>query len=927
MNRILYSLLFLTVLIFSVNGQTYVSTFDELRETLNTAQAGDEIIIRNGYYNYTGIDGENRILIANGNLSDTITVRAEVPGKVFFHGKITLRGKYLKLEGIVFDNFDSNTSVLMDSLSNSRFTNNYFYQCGSDAQGVLTLTNASHHNRIDHNTWEGSETRSLRIMVNDTSIPLSESSHNRIDHNYFLNTPNVGGNDMEAIQISNTKEYRSEKLYTLIESNVIENFKPQGEDEVISIKCSNNITRNNRIINSKGFVTLRQGSNNEISGNHIEKSKGIRVTGRGHKIFNNFIQHSNKSQSASIWLQAQDTSIDNQRDAVRDIFIANNTLFNNGKEKNINSATNALRIEGSNGTLEGPDSIVFANNVLWQKEFKVIEIGSNFNPDFLNFQKNIVFKNPNTIFDSLLVNGIEYFDFAPNVVDYEISSTDTLLRDNGVISLIDNIVTVDIAGQVRDSIFDIGADEYSLSTVNDYPPTSNDPNVGTTYSYDSVLQVELTAKDIWLEAEWGAMGDRYRLFEDFNASGDIKVAINASTKYLSAAPTEGTEFLRFDFSISETDTFQIWARVFVTASNGDSYWVRTDTTSWINWNGINQSNDWEWVRIHHNSQPTNYVDFPLDSGSHSLYFGYRENKIQIDKIYITRTGFEPASWDSNLTSLTEYPIVWKDKVGVKVTDRNVTKTNTTSWWNSGAASYNVIRSEEDGWMELEVLDSDLNVMFGLSNSNQDEGYQTIEYNMYLSDYEFVDNGVVIYHNGNELSRIEQQFEQGDIFRIEKIGNDIVFKKNGNEIYNGISCYPCGDLIADVSWYTPNTSFINTRSSAKPIFLPNVTARIRNENYWRESSLQDSTFIENQFENSYLLYPNPIEKGVLELTYDSKKEDLLQFDIINLSGQIKSYSTNVFVGENHISFDLRDLENGLYILRLPNNSEIKFIKKE
>jgi len=79
----------------------------------------------------------------------------------------------------------------------------------------------------------------------------------------------------------------------------------------------------------------------------------------------------------------------------------------------------------------------------------------------------------------------------------------------------------------------------------------------------------------------------------------------------------------------------------------------------------------------------------------------------------------------------------------------------------------------------------------------------------------------------------------------------------------------------------------------------------------------STFAENIIESNINIYPNPI-KNILNITNINNSD----INIYNLSGQI-IYSEKVY--QDNIRIDFSDFQNGVYIISVKNNSEIKTYK--
>jgi hypothetical protein len=101
-------------------------------------------------------------------------------------------------------------------------------------------------------------------------------------------------NGLEAIRLGYSGSSLQGKGMNIVINNRFENY--DGEIEVISVKCNNNLIVNNELVNCAGTITLRHGDNNVVSHNFIDgkakrDSGGIRVVGKGHFINKNVLQN------------------------------------------------------------------------------------------------------------------------------------------------------------------------------------------------------------------------------------------------------------------------------------------------------------------------------------------------------------------------------------------------------------------------------------------------------------------------------------------------------------------------------------------------------------------------------------------------------------------------------------------------------------
>lgn len=79
------------------------------------------------------------------------------------------------------------------------------------------------------------------------------------------------------------------------------------------------------------------------------------------------------------------------------------------------------------------------------------------------------------------------------------------------------------------------------------------------------------------------------------------------------------------------------------------------------------------------------------------------------------------------------------------------------------------------------------------------------------------------------------------------------------------------------------------------------------------------YIQNTENPTLLLYPNPTN-GYLNISFDTKENEIAQIQIINLLGEM-TYATQIDteIGENLFTIDLSELHKGLYLVQLVSPS--------
>jgi hypothetical protein len=147
---------------------------------------------------------------------------------------------------------------------------------------------------------------------------------------------------------------------------------------------------------------------------------------------------------------------------------------------------------------------------------------------------------------------------------------------------------------------------------------------------------------IWLEAECASVGSLWNKPADANASNSSYVVIQPGNNSASSAPTNSAGYIDFTFSVSQSGTYRVFARVLTPTADDDSWWVRMDGGSWVMWNNI-AATSWTWAQFPNT--------FNLSAGSHTLTFAYREDGAQLDKINITTSTNAPTGAGSTASNL------------------------------------------------------------------------------------------------------------------------------------------------------------------------------------------------------------------------------------------------------------------------------------
>ncbi|MTI21292.1 LamG domain-containing protein, partial [Fulvivirga sp. RKSG066] len=147
-----------------------------------------------------------------------------------------------------------------------------------------------------------------------------------------------------------------------------------------------------------------------------------------------------------------------------------------------------------------------------------------------------------------------------------------------------------------------------------------------------------------------------------------------------------------------------------------------------------------------------------------------------------------------ISAKAQTPVTWTDLAGVEVQPDNALK-KTAGWGttNAGAASEEVLAANTDGWAEFTISTVGVEYIFGLSEINVDES-KTIDYAIRLHS----NGNISILEKGSWKAGYDPAVA-GDVYRLERINNEIVFKKNGVAFHTSPTP-STSSLLVDVSIY-------------------------------------------------------------------------------------------------------------------------------
>ena len=439
-----------------------VSNADDIETAMETAQPGDTLIMTDGTWTDQEID-----FVGVGTAGNPITLRPQTPGGVLLTGVSQMRisGSYLVVSGLHFrDGTIENSDHVVQfrgplgEATNCRFTNSVI-----ESYSGPDLTDKYHyvslygqHNRVDHNRFLDQRNIGPQVVAWLDESPNPISAFHRIDSNHFGDRPQGYDNGFEGIRLGDSETSLVDAHIT-VENNLFE--RVDGEIEIISSKSNFNIFRYNTFRQCKGTLTLRHGDNNTVEGNFFlgedtVDSGGIRVVGRNHTIINNYIANvGDEADGAISFAAGVPNSPLNGYVQVNNTVVAHNTIID------VEGA--AITFDWGIGTRSRsllPTNLTIEGNLISSTAEQLFEGAEGTGYTYSN---NIA-HGP--------VLGISSRSGILEVDPLLVVSPDGLSRPSAGSPAINGagsstLFSIDMDGQPRGGLFDIGADEVLSPTL------------------------------------------------------------------------------------------------------------------------------------------------------------------------------------------------------------------------------------------------------------------------------------------------------------------------------------------------------------------------------------------------------------------------------------------------------------------------------
>ncbi len=427
----------------------------DLTTRINSAVAGDEIILSNGTYTAS----VSITITRTGTAANPILIRADSIGGVEITGssgfKLSSPAAYITIQGFKFTHAASIS--VPSGTSHCRFTRNVVELTIPAGSDVSYFNISGDDAEIDHNELRNKSTLGEMLDVAGSGNQVARRLW--VHHNYFHDFTSPGGNGAETIRLGLSGLSLSTGN-ALVEYNLF--VRCDGENEMISNKSSGNTYRYNTVLDCPGGeISQRHGNDCLYYGNYMRNTQGMRIYGDRHKIFSNYFE----SNSIGVNMGNGDGDVYNgaeltAHDRPDDNVVVFNTFINNSTHYQMGGRTDGL----------GSSNTIVANN-LFQGGGSIASISGSA-PYTGSWAGNIRWQTSST--GNMPANG--YTMVNPllakdaNGIYHLQSGSPAIAAAIGAYAF----VTVDMDGQPRDSSLDVGADEFSAAPMVARILTTND---------------------------------------------------------------------------------------------------------------------------------------------------------------------------------------------------------------------------------------------------------------------------------------------------------------------------------------------------------------------------------------------------------------------------------------------------------------------
>ncbi len=276
------------------------------------------------------------------------------------------------------------------------------------------------------------------------------------------------------------------------------------------------------------------------------------------------------------------------------------------------------------------------------------------------------------------------------------------------------------------------------------------------------------------------------------------------------------------------------------------------------------------------TMPANTTTFSDAGLSSSTTYYYRVRTIDASQA----SSYSPVANATTSTEIivSEGGLLWINKVGIVIESNtgNVIKTADYGT-SSGASSQEVLAAGNDGWVETVINQTGKTRTIGLSQTDTDQDASSINYAISLS---YNNTGVFIYESGASKGWVGK-YTIGDVFRIERKGNIIYYKKNGATLRTSTK-QSYSSLVVDISLLHTDAEIADTKISFGTASTSNARMATTETEIVEPAQVNETSV--------FSLYPNPA-RSTINISLPERNDDLVRIRIVDSSGRLEWEGTH------------------------------------
>ena len=286
----------------------------EVRALSGKLKPGDQLVLAGSAWKDARFTFEGR-----GTMEAPIVIRPEKPGSVIFTGEsaVTFHGEHLIVHDLAFVGVTvSKSNEVLFRVGNGEakpanhciFNRLRFENCGSTNPAdwpklkLWLMSMRGRGNTVSNSTFRGF--KHLGQMIGAAELPKDGLQQLHVLNNRFIDRPKIDDqNGYEILQIGWSGE-KAGASGSLVAGNVFEDC--DGENEIVSLKASDVVVRENQFLGCQGVLSLRSANRVLVQGNVFdgqgqENVGGITLEGADHVLIDNTFRRLVKQRNYYFW--------------------------------------------------------------------------------------------------------------------------------------------------------------------------------------------------------------------------------------------------------------------------------------------------------------------------------------------------------------------------------------------------------------------------------------------------------------------------------------------------------------------------------------------------------------------------------------------------------------------------------------------------